>query len=177
MELSEAVANQSNHLFDKSVSKLGKLDGSLRQTQQHIKTDDDQLLKLIEESTRRYCKPLSDTMVIDSYTDDQGVVSRQTVHIGERVAMVKDRLEAVEAELNSLWAEWEDAQAQVDIVLAEIAQRHEQKSSDTSGSTTAVKESLARELASFEQELKDILDSAHEEARIFERVSPFKTMP
>lgn len=153
------------------MTKLGELDKSLRDVRAEISSQDDQLLDSVEKSIRRYCKPLSETRILDDCVDNSGVMNRKNVHVSERVAFVKDRVDALEAAIASLWDQWESAQRQVDAGFAELANRDEQSTANKSGSTAAVRASLAREVASFQRELDDILDTAHEEARAFEKVS------
>lgn len=128
-------------------------------------------MNILGESARKYCKPLSDTHVLDESVDEHGTVNRKKVHVGNRVAFVKDRVQTLDAEIASLWAQWEDAQRQVDVLFAELANNNQGEASNESTSTTAVRASLAREVASLEKELEDILDGIHEEARAFEKVS------
>lgn len=103
--------------------------------------------------------------------DEHGAVNKKSVLVGRRVAFVKDRVQTLDAEITSLWAQWEDAQHQVDALFAELANKNQGEASNESASTTAVRVSLAREVANFEKELEDIFDDIHEEARVFEKVS------
>lgn len=153
------------------MTKLSELDTSLRDTRANVTIRDEQLLARVELSTRKYCKPVSETTVIDDYVDNLGVVNKKTVHVGERVTLVKSRLRVLEDELTSLWGQLEDAQQQVDALFAELAKRDEEGVPDERGSTATVRASLLQEVAKFEKELEDILDDTHEEARASEKVS------
>lgn len=109
--------------------------------------------------------------------DNVGVVNRKSVHVGERIAFVKGRLATLEAEIDSLWNQWEDAQREVDVVFAELIKRDGEGTPNEPGSKMAVKASLAREVSRFEKELEGILDDAHEEARAFEKASHLVDVP
>lgn len=134
---------------------------------------DNQVLDRLRESTRKYCKPLSDTFLQMSHdpVDNVGVTNSKSVHVGERVAFIKGRLATLETEIDSLWKRRAGAQREVDLLVAGLLKIDEEGISNEPGSTTAVKTSLAQEVAKFKQELESILEDAHEEARAFEKAS------
>lgn len=125
---------------------------------------------MLGKSARKYCKPFSDSFICVDSVDENGVVSQKEVRAGQHVAQVKDRLETLDAEIASLWGQWEVAQHQVDVLFAELANKDQDDASGESASTAAVKASLARQVAAFQKELEDILDGTHEEARASEKV-------
>lgn len=125
---------------------------------------------MLSKSARKYCKPLSDSFICLDSVNENGVVSQKEVRVGQHVAQVKDRLETLDAEIASLWGQWEAAQHQVGVLFAEVANNDQDDASGESASTAAVKASLARQVAAFQKELQDILDDIHEEARASEKV-------
>lgn len=124
--------------------------------------EDHRILQLLETNHRKIAKPPSDTRIGDARTGGE-------IQIGERVALGKDRIDTAEAEVASLWDQWESAQKKVDAIFAEFAGAPGVKGVQT-GSMTDVQQSLAGEMAKFGEELTGILEGAHEEARVSEKV-------
>lgn len=154
---------KSDSIYGDALSKLGDLHKELSIIIAETDAEDQRILKLLEDNHRKIIKPPSDTCIRDARTEGE-------IQLGERVIAVKDRIDTVEAEVASLWDQWENAQRDVDDIFAELASAQRIEGSQIS-SVTGVQESLADELAKFGEELTGILEDAHEEARASEKVS------
>lgn len=153
----------SDSIYGDALSKLGDLHKELSKIIAEIDAEDERVLKLLEDNHRKIIKPLSDTCIRDARTEGE-------VQVGERVMAVKDRIDTVEAEVASLWDQWENAQKEVDDIFAELSSGSLIEGARFS-SVTGVQASLAGEMAKFGDELTGILEDAHEEARASEKVS------
>lgn len=154
---------KSESIYGDALSKLGDLHKELSNIIAETDAEDQRILKLLEDNHRKIIKPPSDTCIRDARTEGE-------IQLGERVIAVKDRIDTVEAEVASLWDQWENAQRDVDDIFAELASAQRIEGSQIS-SVTGVQESLADGLAKFGEELTGILEDAHEEARASEKVS------
>lgn len=153
----------SDSIYGDALSKLGDLHKELSKIIAETDAEDERVLKLLEDNHRKITKPLSDTCIRDARTEGE-------IQVGERVMAVKDRIDTVEAEVASLWDQWENAQKEVDGIFAELASASRIKGVRIC-SVTGVQASLAGEMAKFGDELTGILEDAHEEARASEKVS------
>lgn len=153
----------SDSIYSDALSKLGDLHKELSNIIAETDAEDERILKLLEDNHRKIIKPLSDTCIRDARSGGE-------IQVGERVMSVKDRIDTVEAEVSSLWDQWENAQKEVDDIFAELASARRTEGVQTS-SVAGVQESLASEMAKFGEELTGILEDAHEEARASEKVN------
>lgn len=126
--------------------------------------EDDRFFDLLDTSHKKTAKPLSETRIHDHSLGTQ-------IHIGERVVGFSELVDTLEAEIASLWDQWEVAQKDVDRIFSELAsERTGIEGVSQSESMVAVRESLAHEMSNFEEELGCILKEAHEEVRASEKV-------
>lgn len=112
---------------------------------------------VLAASAKKTFKPPADSRVINERTNEE-------MQVGHRVAAAKARIDALEAEVALLWAQWESAQGEVDDMQAELA------GAEAGGSTAGLQASLAGEVAKIETELAAVLEDVHEEARASEQV-------
>lgn len=131
----------------------------MKQALDETSAEDHRLLTILDTSHQKVAKPLSETRISNS-------LLREEIHIGKHVASFKESIDNTEAEVASLWDQWRVAQKVVDDIVAELA---DERGGET-GSVSAVRDSLARELGKLEEELSRVLEDAHEEARVSEKV-------
>ncbi|KAJ4419896.1 hypothetical protein N0V82_004719 [Gnomoniopsis sp. IMI 355080] len=157
----DRIVTNSDSIYGNALSRLSDLHKQLSDIIAETGAEDDRVLKLLEDSHRKTAKPPSETRISDVRTDGE-------IQVGERVVFVKDRIDTVEAEVASLWDQWESAQKEVDDIFAELDSIPDSKVVQT-GFLAGVQESLAGEMAKFGEELTGILEDAHEEARASEK--------
>lgn len=156
----------SDSIYGNALSKLSDLHKELSNIIAETDVEDDRILELLEDNHRKIIKPPSETCIRDARTGGE-------IQVGERVMCVKDHIDTVEAEVASLWDQWESVQKEVDDTFAELTSAPYMEGGQTS-SVAGVQESLAGEMAKFGEELTGILEDAHEEARASEKVSPVR---
>lgn len=159
----DRVISNSDNIYGDALTKLSDLHKELANIITETDAEDDRILKLLETNHKKIAKLPSDTRIDDARTEGE-------IQVGERVAFVKDRIDTVEAEVASLWDQWESTQKEVDGIFEELADIHADKSDETESLAT-VQESLAGEMAKFGEELTGLLENAHEEARASEKAS------
>lgn len=131
----------------------------MKQALDETSAEDDRLLSLLDTSHQKVIKPLSETRMHNGLLGEE-------FQLGERVASFKENIDTVEAEIASLWDQWNVAQKEVDDIFAALAEER----AGEAGSIVSVRDSLAREMDKLEEELNRILEDAHEEARVSEKV-------
>lgn len=165
----DRIVTNSDSIYGNALSRLSDLHEQLSNIIAETDAEDARVLKLLEDNHRKTAKPPSDTRIGDVRTNGE-------IQVGERVVFVKDRIDTVEAEVASLWDQWESAQKEIDNIFAELARIPVSRGVQT-GFLAAVQESMAGEMAKFGEELTAILEDAHEEARASEKVSVIDTLP
>lgn len=146
------------------MNNLADMRTSLQKTLIETVSKDDRVLALIDTNHKKIAKPLSETRINNKLVGEE-------IHVGEHVASFKESIDTVEAEVASLWDQWEIAQNQVDSIFVELASAQDGVSDGgQTCAVAAVKESLAKEMDKLEDELSAILEEAHEEARASEKV-------
>lgn len=161
----DRVVTDSDSIYGDALSKLSDLHKELSNIIAETDAEDDRILKLLEVNHRKIVKPPSETCIRDARTGAE-------IQAGERVMSVKDHINTTEAEVASLWDQWESARKEVDDIFAELTSASHMGGGQNS-SRAGVQESLAGEMAKFGEELTGILEDAHEEARASEKVSLF----
>lgn len=159
----DRIVTKGDGIYRDALSRLGDLHKELFNIISETTAEDDRVLKLLEANHRKTAKPPSDTRIGDVRTGGE-------IQVGERVVFVKDRIDTVEAEVASLWDQWERAQKDVDVIFAELTSARSIGGAHNS-SMESVQESLVGEMANFQEELTGLLEDAHEEARASEKVS------
>lgn len=107
----------------------------------------------------------------ETLIDNDGKTTSRQVHVGKQVDSIYERIKVLEAEVGQLWDEWETAEHEVQIIHASMTGSGSGGDLfvDQSEPTNEVHDSLAREMGKYEEELENILERSHEEARASER--------
>lgn len=150
-------------LYGGALEKLVEAKSQLEGVFADAATENDRVLKDLEKHQKRTAKPLSETRIHNNHTGENML-------LGESVAAFKKLTEKSEADVESLWEQWADAQKEVDSVFAELADEQTGAAKDQPPSVTAVRELLPREMDNFEKELDVISEQSHEEIRLSEAV-------
>ena len=91
-------------------------------------SNDSAVLALVEKQHKTLCKPLAQFQIRYRQRDPaDGSVCEETSTVGDIVATAQSNLKGFEADLKSLWCEWETAQAEV------VAARCETLEDETGG--------------------------------------------
>lgn len=159
----DRVTASRDVIYKGAIDRLVAAKRNLEQTFANATAEDDRLFDFLDASHKKTAKPLSETRINDHCVGAQ-------IHIGERVVAFNELIDTLEAEITSLWDQWESAQKEVNNIFAELTHERIGAERDQPDSMLAVRESLAREVYNFEEELGVILKEAHEEARVSEKV-------
>jgi hypothetical protein len=132
-------------------------------------TKNNRVLARAKFQNKNIIKPLSEMNLKETLIDNDGKTTSRQVHVGKQVDSIYERIKVLEAEVGQLWDEWEAAEHEVQIIHASMTGRGGDLFVDQSEPTNEVQESLAREMGKYEEELENILERSHEEARASEK--------
>lgn len=159
----DRIVSNGDRIYEEALRRLSTSHKELVNTIAEATTEDDRIINLLHTSERKTVKLPSETRITDERTGDE-------IQVGKRVAAGKERVDILEAEVLSLWGQWEAAQKEVDDIKVELTSSVAGNKGGQMRSVDGVQESLAAEMAKFEAELTAILEDAHEDARASERV-------
>lgn len=163
ISFSDHFVDTRDALYSGALEKLVEAKGQIEGLLADATTENDRVFKDLEKHQRRTAKPLSETRINDNQTGENML-------LGESVAAFKKLTDKSEADVESLWEQWADAQKEVDSIFAELADEQAGAAKNQLPSVAAVRESISREMDKFEKELDEILEQSHEEVRLSEAV-------
>lgn len=141
--------------------------GTLDQILTDTAAENDRVLASVDSDHRKIVKSISEMMIHD---DESG----QSARVEDSVATFKADIDVLEAEVRSLWDQWQAAEKDIAQVFAELTGKeksnHGGNHEGGAGSATAVRESLVREIRNFEEDLDGVLEDSHENLRTMEKV-------
>lgn len=145
-------------LYTSAISDLSALRNVLQGSLATTAAEDARVLTLVQANHVKTTTSLSKTRMQDSRNASPSVA-------GECVTAFKTRIDELEAEIATLWKEWEGAEHAVRKTYAELV------GGGINGALgEGVQDTLKQDLEELEGELEEVLDSAWEEARASEKV-------
>lgn len=160
----DQIKAEGDKLYNGALGSMSTVHEALDQILTDTAAENDSILASIDSDAKKIAKPLSEMMISD---DESGGTTR----VGESVATFKADVDFLEAEVGSLWDQWQAAEKDVHDMFAELAGKEGDESGGRAGLVTTVKESLAREICNFEEDLDGVLEDAHEKLRTMEKAS------
>lgn len=160
----DLIVSNGDRIYADALSHLSTSHKELANTIAEATTEDNRIVNLLHTSEKKTVKLPAETRITDERTGEE-------IQIGKRVVVGKERVDILEAEVASLWEQWEAAQKEVDDVKAELMSSLGSDKGGGMRSVDGMQGSLAAEMAKFEAELTAILEDVHEDARASEKVS------
>lgn len=169
-ERAESFAAEGSHLCSDGSAILNELYETLKGAMADTAVENDRALALVDTQHRKIVKPLSETRLRESSTDESGKATlRQEIHIGEQVESFREHMQTLGAEVDQLWGAWEAAEKEVQRVLASLATSGGDGPVGQAAQAVKARESLARDMQSFEEELENILRESHRKVSVSEK--------
>lgn len=160
----DRIVDNSDRIYGDALNNISTSHKELAKTMIESSSENDRIVHLLHTTEKKIIKVPAETRITDERTGEE-------IQVGQRVSVGKDRVSTIEAEVASLWEQWEAAQKEVNDIKAELSSAIGDNNGARSRSTDIVQESLAAEMAKFEVELTATLEHVHEDARTSEKAS------
>lgn len=133
--------------------------------------ENDRTLAMIESHQKKTLKPLSETRLKEIVMDENDEVetSSYEIQIGKAVDTFHEQIQTLETELVQLWDTWDEAEREVQNMLASVTGDGDERSAGQADAMKDVHKSLAHELERFDGEFVGIIQESHEAAKMSER--------
>lgn len=170
-ELDQSIAAEGSHIYNNGATRLNDIYEALKGAVVDTSTKNNRVLARARFQNKNIIKPLAEMNLKETLIDNDGKTTSRQVHVGEQVDSIYERIKVLEAEVGQLWDEWEAAEHEVQIIHASMTGSGSRGDLfvDQSEPTNEVHKSLAREMGKYEEELENILERSHEEARASEK--------
>ncbi|ROV99566.1 hypothetical protein VPNG_07700 [Cytospora leucostoma] len=169
-ELDQSIATEGSQLYRNGSERLNELYESLKGAMADTAAENDRVLALVDSQHKKIAKPLSETRLRESSTDESGKATlRQEIHIGKQVKSFREHMRTLGAEVDHLWEAWEAAEREVQKILASLTRGGDDDPVGQADPVVKARKSLARDMQNFEEELENILRESHQEASVSEK--------
>ncbi|KAK7746318.1 hypothetical protein SLS53_002277 [Cytospora paraplurivora] len=169
-DLDQSIAAEGSHLYNNGSARLNELYETLKRSMADAAVENDRVLALVDSQHKKIAKPLSETRLQESSTDESGKATlRQEIHIGKQVESFREHMQTLGAEVDQMWEAWEAAEKEVQKILASLTRSSDDYSVGQADPVVKARKSLARDMQNFEEELENILREAHQEASVSEK--------